>query len=84
MIKFLAHDKTTGAPMYGFGLSDHNLDNLKAGKPIHIHLSEMDPSLRGEILILWGPTEQELTAQLAGWIGPDTEIRSQDLHKEHL
>ena len=52
MIKFRAGE------LLGFGISEENVNRLKAGQPIYIDLSEM--GLSGEMLIFYKPTDAEL------------------------
>lgn len=83
MIKFTATDKQTGEVMVGLGISEGNVRLLREGKPIVVNLKDMGlPG--GKVLIMWGPTEREMYAQLRdmGWIGPDTDIRDQTQQHE--
>lgn len=66
MIKFhgTAED---GSELIGIGLSRANCSRLLAGKPIHIKLEDMAGSgltLKGEILIIGGETEESITMEM--------------------
>ncbi len=45
------------------GLSDRNLEKLRAGLPILVDLNELGST--GELMIMWGPTEDDIARQLA-------------------
>jgi len=45
------------------GLSDGNLNLLRAGKPIMFNLSEVGLG-QGKLIIMWGRTELEIVEQL--------------------
>lgn len=69
MIKFLASQD--GKPMYGFGLTQGNMDKLLAGQPILIDLDVIaaqmpraDGEPRGSVFIFGGPDEQFLVDEL--------------------
>jgi hypothetical protein len=62
MIKFAA---TTGAgtKLITFGLSDGNIKKLREKKPIIVDLDKLGvPGV--QIMIMWGETEQAMTAEL--------------------
>jgi hypothetical protein len=83
MIKFSGTDKKTGEWVAGFGLSEGNIRRLRKGEPIMVNLKEMGlPG--GKIVIMWGPTEREMYAQIRdlGMIGPETDIRDQTQEHE--
>lgn len=65
-----------GRPLYLFGLSQQNLEKLREGMPIRIHLEEMGGE--GEVLIMFGETEHAIAAELAEMIGPNTDVRGLD------
>ena len=64
MIKFKG-TKEDGTPIYGFGLSNKNLKRLKKGEPILINLTEMGEE--GEVVIFWGPTEEDMVKKLRSY-----------------
>lgn len=72
MIKAAA-TRSTGRKVFLLGLSSRNLENLKAGKPMRIHLEEIGGT--GEVIILWGETEAAIARDLAEFIGPDTSLK---------
>jgi hypothetical protein len=55
-----------------FGLSDLNLERLKAGKPILIDLRELGFP-QGQVVIFHGKTEADMKRELVELIGPDTK-----------
>lgn len=66
MIKFHG-TASDGSELIGIGLSRENCRRLLDGKPIHFKLADMAPSglqLKGEVLIIGGETEQDITDQL--------------------
>ena len=72
MIKFTG--TFDGKPSVGIGLSHKNLDKLKAGEYIHIHLAELNLPYDLTIFIFAGTTEEQMHKDFleAGAIGPDT------------
>lgn len=70
--------------MVGLGLSARNIRLLMEGKPIYIRLSDLNPNMRGDILVMYGVTEDAMADALKGWIGPETVVRhDQDPNTEH-
>lgn len=59
-------------PLYLFGLSAMNLAKLRGGQPIRVVLEDMGGV--GEVIIMYGETEQSIAAELADLIGPDTHV----------
>lgn len=80
MIKFRAD--RDGEPLYGFGLSDKNLELLRKGKPIHVQLGPMGGV--GSVFIFSGPTEQDMAddLQAMGLITPETKVLDQTQNHE--
>jgi hypothetical protein len=76
MIKFTAKTATHGT-LIGLGISAGNITRLKEGKPIHVNLAELNLPWRGEIMIMYGETENDIQEELKEFIGPETII-----HKE--
>ena len=66
MIKFKAGN------LYGFGLSKRNLELLQKGMPICAEFEGI------EFMIFYGKTEEEMRAQLAEFIGPQTVVHEKD------
>lgn len=60
--------------MIGLGLSAGNVERLQQGKPIHLHLEELNLPYKIDLMIMYGETEQALADSLKGFIGPDTII----------
>lgn len=52
----------SGIPMVIFGLTDRNLELLKAGKPISFHGGEL--GLECQVLIMYGPDEPTIAKEL--------------------
>jgi len=74
MIKFTYHDKNDQKCL-GLGISRRNVERLVAGQPIWVRLTEMgNLAVDGSILLFFGETEEEMTAALAEYIGPDTTV----------
>ena len=73
MIKFKAGRKG-GRDLVGFGLTETNIDELKAGHPIYIMADEM--ALPFDVTIFYGKNEAEMAKKMmeAGLIGEDTII----------
>lgn len=64
MIKFLVDGKN-GAKLVGLGLSQGNIDRLKEGKPIYLHLDEL--GIEGiDVLIHYGETEDKIIEDFKG------------------
>lgn len=81
MIKFLGMNKDK--PVFGFGLSEGNIEKLVEGKPIMVDLSTMGP-YEGQVLIFYGVDEQVMYTMLRqeGLVGPKTQINPQtELHE---
>ena len=62
MVKATLVHPATGRTTYVFGLSEENLRRLKEGKPIHFHLEQLGGT--GEVLIMYGKTEESIEAEL--------------------
>ena len=64
MIKFRAtkDDK----PLFGFGLSEWNLERLREGKPILVNLEVLGGE--GHVLIFYGRTEGEMETEIKKYI----------------
>lgn len=54
--------KADGRRFYVFGLSEMNLRKLREGKPIAFDLEPLGGA--GEIMIMYGETEQHIAAEL--------------------
>lgn len=72
MIKAVA-DKD-GKPIVILGLSFNNLRELKKGRPIRIHMSEL--GLKGKILIFAGKTERAMETMIKSNFSVDCEAGS--------
>lgn len=55
------------------GLEEGNIERLRQGKPIHIHADEL--GFAGDIMIVYGKTQEDIAAELAPHIGPETVMR---------
>lgn len=75
MIKFTGTED--GKPLFGFGLSQQNINLLKSGRPIKVDLEPMGFS--GFVVIFYGRTEQEMVDELnaAGAIDSTVTINRQ-------
>lgn len=75
MIKFAG--TRDGKPLYGFGLSERNLELLKQDMPIAVDLDQMGG--HGTVVIMYGKTETELYAMMTemGLVKPGTQINEQ-------
>jgi hypothetical protein len=62
LIKFTGY--IDNRPTLGMGLSDENIRKLREGKPIVIHLSELDLPYDLQIFLFTGPTEQDMVDML--------------------
>lgn len=70
MIKFKGDGKT--GPIVGLGISEGNVERLKAGKPISINLKDL--GLPDTTILIWyGVDEADCKRQIEGLIGPDTK-----------
>ncbi len=64
MIKFICHSKDNPhQKMLGIGLSEKNLEYLKAGKPIEIKPEEILETVSGAF-IFYGKTERDMCNEL--------------------
>lgn len=72
MVKFTAD--LSGRTLIGLGLSAANIERLREGKPIHINLEELNLPWHGEIMIMFGETEQAIADELQEFIGPETVV----------
>ena len=63
MIKFAGKDKA-GKPMFGFGLSEENIERLKDGQPIVVNMANVGRPEMGTVIICYGTTEKELLKTL--------------------
>jgi len=73
MIKFTA-TRENGRTMVGLGISEGNVERLRQGKPIHLHLEELNLPYKIDLMIMYGETEQALADSLKEFIGPQTII----------
>lgn len=62
MVKFTADNG--GITTIGLGVSEGNVEKLKEGKPILVHLGEMIPGCNMDILIFYGETERAMYEEL--------------------
>jgi hypothetical protein len=47
---------------------------MKAGRPLHVSLEEMNLPWKGEIIVIYGETEDEIQEELSEFITPETKI----------
>jgi hypothetical protein len=62
--------KVKAGDVYLFGLSDRNLELLKKGMPILIHMETLGGT--GKVVIFYGETEEKMRQDIAEFIGPNT------------
>ena len=77
MIKF-SKFSDNGRTLIGIGLSDGNIEKLKAGMPIHFFMAELVDNSKMEVLIFHGKDEAAMKASLEanGMIVPaETEYK---------
>lgn len=75
MIKALIKGNDDERPLLVFGLSRMNIERLLAGKPMHFAVDEL--GIAGDILILYGQTEQTMLAELQPFMGPNTVVNNE-------
>lgn len=75
MLRFTAH-RADGRPVIGLGLEAVNIERLKAGEPIALHLDELDPQLAGDLVLFYGVDQRALLDSLAGQITTDTVVNA--------
>ena len=72
MVKFTSESQD-GETLYGFGISEENIEQLKKNRPIYFDLKDMGGN--GRILLFYGKTEGEMAGMLNSFIGPNTKIK---------
>ena len=72
MVKFTSIGQN-GEKLYGFGISEKNVEELKKDHPIYFDLKEMGGN--GRILLFYGKTESEMAGTLNAFVGPNTKIK---------
>lgn len=75
MIKLMASEE--GVPLFGFGLSENNIKELKKGRPIRIDLKSM--GAHGTVLIFYGKTEADMEKDLEPMMNPKTKVNRDDI-----
>lgn len=68
-----ARGEVDGAPLLLLGLSKLNIERLMAGKPIKLNGNAV--GFNGEIIIMYGETEEAMKLALSPAIDKDTVIR---------
>jgi hypothetical protein len=76
MVKFTAGTEN-GRTLIGLGLSEGNIQRLKEGKPIHVHLEELNLPYKAEVMIWYGADEQALQKEIQEFIGPNTVVHAE-------
>lgn len=71
MIKFTAQGQH--GPLIGLGLSKDNIRLLREGRPIVVHLADLNLP-PGEVMLFYGDTEASLAKALLPYISEDTVI----------
>lgn len=83
MLKFVmsAGEGGRGGPVLGIGLSEGNLERLRAGESIRLDLSELGLELRrvdppakpaaSDVVLFAGGSDQELAARLGVQVSPE-------------
>ena len=82
MIKMSGTSKDGKRQVLLLGLSDGNLMRLREKKPIIINGEEVGWPGQ-DIIICWGETEDALTKELQGLIGPETHQRDHRTEKKN-
>jgi len=72
MVKFTSYNSKDSKHVLGLGLSEANIQKLKEGMPILIDDKQF---YDGQIIIMYGRTEEEMAEELGDLITKDTEIR---------
>jgi len=72
MVKFTSTRE--GRTLVGLGLSAGNVQRLREGKPIHVHLEELNLPYKIELMIMYGETEQEIANELKPFINSNTIV----------
>lgn len=75
MIKFKVELKN-GGWMFGFGITDENIERLKENKPIRVEMSSLGEDTNDVVVILYGKTEGAIFEAMveAEVISPDTKL----------
>lgn len=80
MIKFSS--LTDHGLLIGLGISDKNVELLKAGKPIKVNLMELGVTEPIEIMIFHGETEEKMAKTLLDTFEVGAVYRFNDKHQE--
>jgi hypothetical protein len=75
MIKMSAFNPKTNTDFYILGLSEGNLIQLRKGRPIHILGVEWNKPF--DLMLFWGPTDEQLVKIVEPFIGPKTRVTDQ-------
>lgn len=74
MLKMMGISEKNGHTVVTLGLSHRNLDLLRAGRPIMFNGNDVGlPDV--EFIIFAGKDERTMQREVAGAIGPETELR---------
>ena len=65
MFKTWAENKTTGELHVVIGISEENVRRLKAGQPIRFPMHDIGLRQSGQILLMYGQTEQAIVDELS-------------------
>jgi hypothetical protein len=79
MVKFSA-TTATGSKLIGLGLTEENMEHLRAGKPIHVDLREVNLPFDVQVLVFAGKDDEALRAMLQPLIGSHTIINEPKSH----
>ena len=71
MVKMTAHGES---PIMVAGLTEENIERLKAGQPIRMELKGFGVDLPGVMFIIYGTTSEHIEQQFSSLIGPNTKI----------
>ena len=73
MIKVIRKSEAGSGVTIGFGLTDEDIEHLKADDVVYADLSDI--GLTGNLVVFYGESEADLEAFIAPYITDKTEIR---------
>lgn len=81
MIKMSATNPKTGRKLIILGVEDNNLNQLRRGRPIHIHGDKL--GFDGDIVIHYETTMAKLVKTFRPFIGPETRVTDSSGEKKN-